>query len=83
MLCRPLCERRKLLEQNISPVKNHIMLSEQTLVKVSGVGVAIMVWVTVVWVWPLCGVPNPGCYVYMDYMNVCMMSKIPTGLRNA
>ncbi|KAL5490807.1 hypothetical protein EMCRGX_G015992 [Ephydatia muelleri] len=33
LMTKPLCERRKLLEQNISPVKNHIMLSEQTLVK--------------------------------------------------
>lgn len=32
-MTKPLCERRKLLEQNIKPVKNHIMLSEQTLVK--------------------------------------------------
>ena len=31
---RPIHERRRLLEQNIKEVKNHIMLSEQTLIKV-------------------------------------------------
>ena len=47
VLCRPLYERRKLLEQNITPVKNHIMLSEQTLVKVR---VPVRV-VDLMWVW--------------------------------
>ena len=29
-----MCERRKLLEENIKEVKNHIMISEQSLIKV-------------------------------------------------
>lgn len=33
-VCRPICYRRKLLEENIKEVTNHIMLSEQTLIKV-------------------------------------------------
>lgn len=36
LLCRPLCERRQLLECNVTEVKNRIMLSEQTLIKVTG-----------------------------------------------
>ena len=34
LLPRPIRERRKLLEQNITEVKNHIMLSEQKFVRV-------------------------------------------------
>lgn len=33
-VCRPICYRRKLLEENIKEVANHITLSEQTLIKV-------------------------------------------------
>jgi len=33
LMDRPICERRRLLEQNITEVKNRIMLSEQTLIK--------------------------------------------------
>ena len=32
--CRPMCERRKILEQNITEVRNRIHLGEQTLIKV-------------------------------------------------
>lgn len=38
MLCsRPLCERRQLLECNVTEIKNRIMLAEQTLIKVNRV----------------------------------------------
>ena len=33
-VCRAICERRKVLEQNIKEVMNHVVLSEQTLIKV-------------------------------------------------
>ena len=33
-----MCERRKILEQNITEVKNRIHLGEQTLLKVQGSG---------------------------------------------
>ena len=32
----PIIKRRKLLEENVKEVKNHIMLSEAKLVKVCG-----------------------------------------------